>query len=207
MLAYLKKTLRFEGPPSSTAIVPPPFISRSHRWLVQHISMCWTSLSHSVVGSGSGGGTGGGCCCCRPSPNCATCEEADAIVAVAKGFLAALNSKSRIEFEKYSVAAGGMSLSPPSPGPFRFCTIGAFIEQISSIKDEINERIWDPEVKVHELGNLAAVWAPFRANVNGVLDHVGVELFILHKVDGEWKVTGLADSCRWPTAEERAVLA
>lgn len=74
------------------------------------------------------------------------------------------------------------------------------------MKADINERIWDPEVKVYEAGNLAAVWAPFRAKVDGVLDHVGVELFVLHKINGEWKVTGLADSCRSPTDEEKSVL-
>lgn len=73
---------------------------------------------------------------------------------------------------------------------------------MATLKDEIDERIWDPEVKVHEEGNLATVWAPFRAKVNGIVDHVGVELFVLHKFNGEWKVTGLADSCRRPTEEE-----
>ena len=73
---------------------------------------------------------------------------------------------------------------------------------MATLKDDVDERIWDPEVKIHEAGNFAAVWAPFRAKINGVVDHVGVELFVLHKLNGEWKVTGLADSCRRPTAEE-----
>lgn len=73
---------------------------------------------------------------------------------------------------------------------------------MAALKDTIDERIWDPEVKVHETGNLATVWAPFRAKINGVVDHVGVDLFVFHKLNGEWKVTGLADSCRLPTEEE-----
>lgn len=96
-----------------------------------------------------------------------------------------------------------MSLWPPPPMVPRFCTIGVFVEQIAHVQDEIDERIWDPEVKVYELGNMAAVWAPFRSKINGVVNHVGVELFVLHKLNGEWKVTGLADSCRWPTEEEK----
>jgi hypothetical protein len=95
-----------------------------------------------------------------------------------------------------------MSLSPPPPTALRFCTIGSFVEYIATLKDQIDERIWDPEVKVQESGNLAAVWAPFRAKINGVVDHVGVELFVLHKIHGQWKVTGLADSCRLPTDGE-----
>lgn len=129
-------------------------------------------------------------------------EETQAIIAVTQGFLTALNTKSRVDFEKHCIRAGGMSLAPPSPTALRFCTIGSFIEHVATLKDDVDERIWDPEVKVHEAGNLATVWAPFRAKINGVVDHVGVELFVLHKLNGEWKVTGLADSCRLPTEEE-----
>ncbi|KAJ5793532.1 hypothetical protein N7457_000131 [Penicillium paradoxum] len=129
-------------------------------------------------------------------------EETAAIIAATQGFLTALSTKSRADFEKHCVRAGGMTLSPPAPTSLRFCTIGSFVEHVAALKDDIDERIWDPEVKVHETGNLAAVWAPFRAKINGVVDHVGVELFVLHKLNGEWKVTGLADSCRLPTEEE-----
>ena len=141
-----------------------------------------------------------------PPPNTLPSPETDAILTAAKGFLAALTSKSAVDFERYCVRAGGMSLRPPPPTSPRFCTIGAFVEHVLKIKDHIDERIWDPEVKVHELGDIASVWAPFRAKVNGVVDHVGVELFVLHKIEGVWKVTGLADSCRWPTVEERELL-
>ncbi|KAL4736306.1 hypothetical protein BDV11DRAFT_16577 [Aspergillus similis] len=133
-------------------------------------------------------------------------SEIDCIIAVIKGFVSALNAKNTSEFEKYCVRAGGMSLRPPAPTMPRFCTIGAFVEYTAKLDHEINERILDAEVKVNEEGNLAAVWAPFRAKVNGVVNHVGVELFILHKLNGRWKVTALADSCRWPTEEEKILL-
>ncbi|KAJ5818104.1 hypothetical protein N7474_003695 [Penicillium riverlandense] len=139
----------------------------------------------------------------QPEPSSSTSQETDAIIAAIQGFLTALNSKSRVGFEKYCVRAGGMSLSPPAPTVLRFCTIGSFVEHVASVTDEIDERIWDPEVKVHEAGVFAAVWAPFRAKINGVVDHVGVELFVLHRLNGEWKVTGLADSCRRPTEDEK----
>jgi len=147
--------------------------------------MCWTSPSP------------------LPEPSSSISIETEAIIAAVKGFLTALSSKSRVDFEKHCVRAGGMSLSPPAPTVLRFCTIGSFVEHVASVTDEIDERIWDPEVKVYEAGNLAAVWAPFRAKINGTVDHVGVELFILHRLNGEWKVTGLADSCRRPTEDEK----
>lgn len=98
-----------------------------------------------------------------------------------------------------------MSLSPPSPMTLRFCTTGSFIEYTATLEDEIDEWIWDPEVKVHETGNLAAAWAPFRAKIHGVVHHVGVEWFVLHRLNGKWKVTGIADACRRPTEEEIAM--
>lgn len=133
-------------------------------------------------------------------------DEVDEIISVIQGFLAAMSAKSRSGFEKHCVRAGGMSLSPPAPTLPRFCTIGSFVEHIAAVDAEIDEQIWDPVVTAYEAGHLAAVWAPFRAKINGVVDHVGVELFVLHKLNGEWKVTGLADSCRQPTDEEKTSL-
>ncbi|PWY69734.1 hypothetical protein BO70DRAFT_390004 [Aspergillus heteromorphus CBS 117.55] len=136
-----------------------------------------------------------------PSPS-----ETTTIITVINGFLTALRTKSASAFEKYCIRAGGMSLWPPSSTLPRFCTIGTFVEQITRVQADLDECIWDAEVKVYEPGNLAAVWAPFRANIDGVVHHVGVELFILHKMEGTWKVTGLADSCRLPTEEESVLL-
>lgn len=133
-------------------------------------------------------------------------DEVDEIISVIQGFLAAMSAKSRSGFEKHCIRAGGMALSPPAPTSPRFCTIGSFVEHIAAVDAEIDERIWDPVVMAYEAGHLAAVWAPFRAKINGVVDHVGVELFVLHKLNGEWKVTGLADSCRQPTNEEKTSL-
>lgn len=132
-------------------------------------------------------------------------EELEAIIAVTQGFLAALSTKSRVDFDKHCVRAGGMSLSPPAPTALRFCTIGSFIEHVATLEDDIDERVWDPEVKIHGTGDLATVWGPFRVKINGVVDHVGVEIFVLHKLNGEWKVTSLADSCRRPTDEEKTL--
>lgn len=156
--------------------------------------MCWTSESAQSTQPPS----------TKIEKHSAQLSEEEAILAVARGFLTALNTKSWADFEKYCVRAGGMALSPPGTA-LRFCTIGSFIEYMSTLKDTIDERIWDPEVRVHGDGDLAAVWAPFRAKVNGFVDHVGVELFVMHRISGEWKVTGMADSCRQPTEEERGM--
>ena len=178
--------------------------------------MCWTSLNH---GNTSPPTTKMPTTTTTTTTTAATTtatettqdqKEIDAILSVTTGFLSALSSKSRDAFDQYCIRAGGMSLWPPPPTiPPRFCTIGSFVEQMAKLTDDIDERIWDPEVKVAAGGeglNLASVWAPFRAVINGVVHHVGVEVFVLHKVDGVWKVTGMADSCRFPTEEEKMLL-
>lgn len=175
--------------------------------------MCWTSLSQ---GSNSPPPTPAKMPTTTTTTTTTATEttqdqkEIDAILSVITGFLSALSTKSRESFDKYCIRAGGMSLWPPPPTiPPRFCTIGSFVEQMAKLTDDIDERIWDPEVKVAagaEGLNLASVWAPFRAVINGTVHHVGVEVFVLHKVDGVWKVTGMADSCRFPTEEEKVLL-
>ncbi|OXV10658.1 hypothetical protein Egran_01588 [Elaphomyces granulatus] len=123
-------------------------------------------------------------------------EDILAILSVAQSFLAAIRKKSRAEFEKCCFPAGGMSLSGPGPTPLRFVSMNSYINWITAAVGDFDERMWNPRVQVYEGGNLATVWAPFRAKINGRLNHIGVDLFIMHKIDGRWKISGLADSCR-----------
>ncbi|KAL1964184.1 hypothetical protein VTN77DRAFT_7272 [Rasamsonia byssochlamydoides] len=128
-------------------------------------------------------------------------EDIHAILSVTNTFLNALHNKSRADFEKCCFPAGWMSLCGPALVPLRFISLNSYIKCITSLKDDLEERIWDPDVRVSESGNLAMVWAPFQAKINGHLDHVGVNLFVMHKIDGRWKISGLADSWWRPTAE------
>ncbi|KAL1857185.1 hypothetical protein Plec18167_004659 [Paecilomyces lecythidis] len=130
-------------------------------------------------------------------------DTASKLISITNSFLSALSNKSRTEFEKHCLRAAGMALCAPQPAPVRFCTIDTFIDRVTAMRDEIHERGWGHEVKLYEEGNMATVWVPFRAKINGVVDHVGVNLFILHKLNGVWKITGVADSSRKPTDEER----
>lgn len=127
-------------------------------------------------------------------------EDVTAILSVAQTFLAALRNKSRVDFEKCCFPAGGMSLCGPAVVPLRFVSINSYINCVTSISDDLDERIWDPDIRISESGNLAMVWAPFRASVNGSMDHEGVELFVMHKIDGKWKISALADSWWRPSS-------
>lgn len=92
-----------------------------------------------------------------------------------------------------------MSLCGPAVVPLRFVSLNSYINCVTALEEDLEERIWDPDVRVSESGNLAMVWAPFQAKINGRLDHVGVNLFIMHKIGGRWKISGLADSWWRPT--------
>ncbi|KAJ9194169.1 hypothetical protein DTO166G4_4059 [Paecilomyces variotii] len=137
------------------------------------------------------------------SANESTDVTVSTLISITNSFLSALSNKSRPEFEKHCLKAAGMALCAPQPAPVRFCSIDTFIDRVTAMRDEIHERGWNHEVKLYEEGNMATVWVPFRAKINGVVDHVGVNLFILHKLNGVWKITGVADSSRKPTDEER----
>jgi hypothetical protein len=131
-----------------------------------------------------------------------TSDDMRAILSVINMFLSALNNKSRTDFEKCCFVAGGMSLCGPAVVPLRFVSINSYINCITSLRDvDLEERIWDPDVRISENGNLAMVWAPFQAKVNGLLDHVGVNLFVMHKIDGRWKISSVADSWWRPTED------
>lgn len=131
-----------------------------------------------------------------PSSN----EDVEAILSVAQTFLTALRTKSRDGFERCCFPAGGMSLCGPALVPLRFMSINSYINCVTSISDDLDERIWDPEIRISGNGNLATVWAPFRATVNGAMDHEGIELFVMHKLDGKWKISALADSWWRPSS-------
>jgi len=74
-------------------------------------------------------------------------------------------------------------------------TVEAFAERIGKLdKTPIEERIHDPLVKIDN--DLAVVWAPFDFLVDGKVDHCGTDLFNLVKVEGKWRIAGVADTGR-----------
>jgi hypothetical protein len=133
-----------------------------------------------------------------PKPTTTQSDDVTAILAIVQDFTAAIKTKSRDEFEKCCFTAGGMALSGPKTS-LRFVTLNAFINWIITTPAEFDEQIGSPQAQVYEGSNLATVLAPFRAKIDGNLDHVGVDLFILHKIEGKWKISGVADSCQYPT--------
>jgi hypothetical protein len=73
-------------------------------------------------------------------------------------------------------------------------TLAGFIEHIKPGKDTIEERIYEPLVRIDD--NLAIIWARYDFRLNGKVIHCGTDLVHLVKVDGKWVIAGIADNSR-----------
>ena len=64
-----------------------------------------------------------------------------------------------------------------------------YVERLNTTADDLQERISDPQVMVHE--GIAVVWTPYEFHVNGKFSHCGVDAFSLVRIDGRWKIAGI----------------
>jgi hypothetical protein len=71
-------------------------------------------------------------------------------------------------------------------------------EREMRIAQDFVERGFDPEVR--RTGNLATVWVPYDFHVNGAWSHCGVDTFTMVKVEGEWRIAGMAWTVEQPPA-------
>ena len=63
-----------------------------------------------------------------------------------------------------------------------------YIDGLIHGTDLLQERIWDPEIKVHK--TVATVWAPYDIYANGNFVHCGIDAFSLIKTEKGWKIAG-----------------
>ena len=73
-------------------------------------------------------------------------------------------------------------------------TLGEFADHMKPAKDRIEERIYDPLVRID--GDIAIVWAPYDFLVNGQVKHCGTDAVNLVRIDGRWLIAGIADNSR-----------
>jgi hypothetical protein len=50
--------------------------------------------------------------------------------------------------------------------------------------------------KIEIDGDLAVTWTPYVVLIGGELHHEGTNIFDLLKTEGEWKISGVADTYR-----------
>lgn len=63
-----------------------------------------------------------------------------------------------------------------------------YIHRLATGEDLVQERIWNPTIKVHKL--IAMVWAPYDLYIDGKFLHCGVDSFSLIKTEEGWKIAG-----------------
>ena len=76
----------------------------------------------------------------------------------------------------------------------QYSTVDGFVASIGRSGGRLDERIYDPQVHVDD--NIAVVWVPYTLYVSGRIQHCGVDLIDFLRINGEWKITQLADTRR-----------
>jgi hypothetical protein len=76
----------------------------------------------------------------------------------------------------------------------RVTPVARFIAGVAGAAAQLDERFWDPEVRID--GDLASVWTPYAFYADGALTHCGVDAFLLARMDDGWRIIQIADTRR-----------
>jgi hypothetical protein len=69
-----------------------------------------------------------------------------------------------------------------------------FIQTVATAPGKLDEKIWDPEVRID--GDLATVWTQYVFHYDGNFSHCGVDAFQLARTTDGWKIIQIADTRR-----------
>ncbi len=78
------------------------------------------------------------------------------------------------------------------PDGMHWGSIEGVCEQIVGLPTAMEEQMYNPEVRI--AGDLAMVWTPCRIYVDGKLASEATNCIALHKEDGMWKISSIADA-------------
>jgi len=125
-----------------------------------------------------------------PRPADAQGDESQ-VLATVQGFFDSMTAKDTAAARQILVMdATYFSVREGDDGTtMRGSTNREYVERLATNADDLQERMWDPQVMVHE--GIAVVWAPYEFQVNGEFSHCGFDAFSLVRVDGRWKIAGI----------------
>ena len=72
--------------------------------------------------------------------------------------------------------------------------VETFVSNVLAATAHLDEVTFDETVLVD--GDLAMAWTPYNIFVDGTFHHCGVDLFVMKRQDGAWKITALEDTRR-----------
>jgi hypothetical protein len=125
-----------------------------------------------------------------PAPSAGSGEEAAVIASVQRffdtmaecdveGMRAVVEPEGRIV--RLRAGPGGEPVASSS-------TFGEFLARLGPCPERYLERMWDPQVRVHQ--GLATLWAPYDFWRGATFSHCGVDAFDLVKTTSGWKIVG-----------------
>lgn len=68
-------------------------------------------------------------------------------------------------------------------------TQAEFLERLADTEDDLLERMWDPQVFIHD--RIAMLWTRYDFQRNGEFSHCGVDSFSLLETSDGWKIAGI----------------
>jgi hypothetical protein len=116
----------------------------------------------------------------------------DSILATVQTFFSAMEAKDTSRLRTLMLAEGhtlAVVIRHDSTA-FRTRPNPEFITQLPQRPERWRERIWDPEVLVHE--SLAVVWAPYDFYLDSTFSHCGIDSFTLVRTPGGWRIVDAA---------------
>ena len=76
----------------------------------------------------------------------------------------------------------------------RAVSVDEFVAIVGRAKEELVERIWDPEIRVDD--NIATLWAPYDFHAGGKFSHCGVDAIQLVRTAAGWRIIHIVDTHR-----------
>ena len=135
----------------------------------------------------------GGAAAQPPAPHARTALDAerDAILAVVQSFFDTMATKDSTTARQILLPDGRFYAvgDQTSKVRIRAFTVEEYLFDLPAMKQNLRERMWDPEVRIR--GFIANVWTPYDLWTNGRLSHCGVDSFDLIKTDKGWRIAGL----------------
>jgi hypothetical protein len=118
----------------------------------------------------------------------------DSVVAVAKRLFDGMRAHDGAMIAS-TFAQGAMMSGVPRPGrPVEFRSTEGFVAQAGNPGEPWDEQIYDPIVQVD--GDLASLWVFYTFSLGTQFSHCGFDNFQMTRIDGEWKISFLADTRR-----------
>jgi hypothetical protein len=125
-----------------------------------------------------------------------TAEEQE-VLAVFQSFLKGMQERRPASLLEMVLPDGMMTRV--SNGEVRQLTIAALLDIFPKDGTSVlEERIYDPVVRTE--GDIAVIWCAYDFRVDGEVRHNGTNIVSLARVDGRWRISGLSDTARYPSA-------